>query len=193
MAFLTGFIIGGILATSVAHFVIATLLGGFALAITYGSSFGFPTYFSSLLVVPIHGFAAYAVMKIIYAIERHPRAEPYLTRLRKRYEDGAEFLLNHVGRLGIVGALTLSTFAAGWLATVAIAYILGVSVSTAVKSTVLGLLIGAGVSYATYEGLIKAFPNPMIVTVAILILFGIIAYVIERMAKREHERHPRRY
>jgi divalent metal cation (Fe/Co/Zn/Cd) transporter len=53
------------------------------------------------------------------------------------------------------------------------------------KATALGLLVGAGVSWASYEGLITWLPNPLIVTAIVMMLFAAIARLLATMAKRE--------
>ena len=185
IVFFGGLIVGGVLRARTSQFVILTLLGGFALAIAYGSSIGLPTFLSSLLVVPVDAFTTYAAVRIIRAIERYPRAEPYLTTLKNKYAPGSRFLIAHTGRLGLGGALALATLLVGWWVTVAIAYLLDVDVSTTMKATLLGLLAGAGVSWAVYEGLTKALPNQILVTAVTLIVFGILAHIIRQMARRE--------
>jgi hypothetical protein len=158
IAFFCGLIVDGILRARVSHFVILSLVGGFALALPYGTSFGLPPFLSILLVVPIHTLTAYIVLRIIYAIESSPRAKPYLAKLRNRYRQSSQFLFTRVGKLGIGGVLTLCSFFFGWLPTIVIGYFLDVDISTTMKAVVLGGLMGAGVFWAIYEGLVIALP-----------------------------------
>ena len=185
MAFSCGLIVGGILRARVSQFVILALLGGFALATPYGSSLGLPVFLSILLVIPIHAFIAYAAIRIIFAIERYPKAKPYLTKLKKKYRPASEILVAHAGKLGLGGALTICTFLFGWQPTIVIAYLLDVDVSTTMKTIILGALIGAIFFWAVYEGLLKAFPYPILVIAVIVIIFGILGLVIKQIAKQK--------
>jgi hypothetical protein len=64
----------------------------------------------------------------------------------------------------VTGVIVLSTFPIGWWLTVIIAYLVDVKVSTAMKGTLVGLLIGAFVFWSSYEGLVRWIPNPPIIT-----------------------------
>ncbi len=176
--------IGGVLRTRISHFVIISLLGGFALSIPYGSRIGLPSFLSILLVVPIHIFTAYVALRILLAIEHYPRAKPHLVKLRKKYEPGAKFIIKKAGKLGLGGGLTICTFLFGWEPTIAIAYLLNVNATTTMKTIILGALMGASFFYAAYEGLLKAFPSQIVAILLILGIFGIIGLVIRQVVKK---------
>jgi hypothetical protein len=190
LLFFLGLIVDGILRSTASQFVIITLLGGFSLARLYGLSIGLPAYVSIPLAVPVDLFTCYAMARMLWAIESYPRAVRYLTKLKERYGPGADFLAAHAGRIGVGGALALCTLLIGWEVAVVISYLLDMSVKTAMKSIVLGELIGAGVSWASYEGLANWLPNPLVVTAILLITFALIARVIGIMAKREAANKP---
>jgi hypothetical protein len=185
LPFFIGLIVGGVLRATPSQFVIISLLGGFPFATVYGLGIGLPVIASNLLVVPVLLFASYATVRIVGAIENYPRATQYLAGLKMKYEPGARFLVVHAGKIGIGGALALCTFLIGWWVAVVVSYILDVDVKTTMKATALGLLVGAGVSWASYEGLITWLPNPLIVTAIVMMLFAAIARLLATMAKRE--------
>ena len=81
--------------------------------------------------------------------------------------------------------MVLCTFLIGWWVAVVLSYVLDVDVKTTVKASAVGLLVGAGVSWVSYEGLIKWLPNPLVVTGILLIIVAVIARVLGTMAKRE--------
>jgi hypothetical protein len=190
LPFFLGLIVGGVLRATVSQFVIVALVGGFPLARLYGLSIGLPVVVSNLLVVPVLLFASYASVRILWAIENYPRAAQYLTKLKNRYGPGARFLAAHAGKIGVGGALALCTFLIGWWVAVVISYVLDVDVKTTMKAAALGLLIGAGVSWASYEGLTKWLPNPLVVTGVLLIIVAVIARVLATIAKREAASKP---
>jgi hypothetical protein len=178
ITFLVGIIVGGLLSAWPSQFVILALLGGFGFAIALGSTLGIPSYVSAGLVVPILAFTTYAGLRIIYSIEQDPRISRYLVSMRKKYGATSTYLVTHAGVFGIVGVIALSTFLIGWWVTIIIAYLLDVKVSTAMKGTVIGLLIGAFVFWASYEGLTRWVPNPLIITAITLIIFSAAARII---------------
>ena len=185
LPFFLGLIVGGVLRATVSQFVIISLLGGFSFAVVYGLGIGLPVIVSNLLVVPVLLFASYATVRIVWAIENYPRAAQYLAGLKTRYGPGARFLVVHVGKIGVGGALALCTFLVGWWVAVVLSYILDVDIKTTMKATALGLLVGAVFSWASYEGLIRSLPNPLIVTAILMMIFAAIARLLETMAKRE--------
>jgi hypothetical protein len=191
IAFFCGLIMGGILATPISHFVLIAIIGGFAFAILYGHSVGLPTFLSCFLVVLINALTAYATLKIMRIIERYPRVKPYLEKLRGKYEDEAMFLFKHAGK-HLMGVLALFTFLFGWWAAVVFAYILNIDAPTAMKASVLGLLFGAGVSWATYEGLIKIVLNPILAVVVTIIIFGVVVKIVSKMAENERNNASKR-
>jgi hypothetical protein len=107
---------------------------------------------------------------------------PYLLSVRRKYGSTSTYLTRHAGAFGVIGVIALSTFLIGWWVTVIVAYLLDVKVSTAMKGAGVGLLTGAFVFWASYEGLMQWVPNPMIVTAITLVssfgLAKIIAYKI---------------
>jgi hypothetical protein len=178
LAFLMGTIFGGLLSARPSQFVILALLGGFGFAIALGSTLGIPSYVSAALVVPILAFTTYAGLRIIYSIEEDPRVASYLVSMRKKYGPTSTYLVSHVGVFGVVGVIALSTFLIGWWVTIFIAYLLDVKVSTAMKGTGVGLLIGAFVFWTSYEGLMRWVPNPLIITAITVIIFSASARII---------------
>ena len=178
LAFFLGIIIGGLLSAWPSQFVILALLGGFGLAIALGSTLGIPSYVSIGLVVPILAFTTYASLRILYSIDADPRVASYLLSVRKRYGPTSTYLVNHVGVFGIVGMIALSTFLIGWWLTVIISYLLAVRVDTAMKGTGIGLLVGAFIFWASYEGLARWIPNPLIVTAITVVIFSVSARII---------------
>jgi hypothetical protein len=185
LPFFLGLILGGILKATVSQFVIITLIGGFPIAGVYGLSIGLPVYVSNLLAIPVLLFASYAAVRILWVIDKYPRATQYLAKLKKRYEAGATYLAVHAGRIGLAGALALCTFLVGWWVAIIISYVLNVDVKTTMKAVIIGLLIGAGFSQISYEGLVKWLPDPLIVTAILLAIFVLIARIIGILAKRE--------
>jgi len=184
LAFLIGIIVGGLLSAKPSEFVILALLGGFGFAIAIGSTLGIPSYVSISLVVPILAFTTYASLRILYSIDKDPRVASYLASMRRKYGPTSTYLVNHVGIFGVVGVIALSTFLIGWWLTVIISYLLNVKVGTAMKGTAIGLLVGAFVFWASYEGLTRWIPNPLIVTAVTMILFAASARILTQ--KTQH-------
>jgi len=186
IVFLIGIIVGGLLSAWPSQFVILALLGGFGFAIPLGLTLGIPSYVSICLVVPILAFTTYAGLRIISSIERYARVAPYLVSVRKKYGPTSTYLVDHVGVFGVVGVIALSTFLIGWWVTIIIAYLLDAKVSTAMKGTGIGLLIGAAFFWASYEGLTRWIPDPRIITVITLVIFSAMARIITY--KAEHRK-----
>ncbi len=182
--FLSGVIVGGLLSAWPSQFVLLALLGGFDLAIVHGSTIGLPSYVSVALVVPILAFATYASLRVLRSIEQYSRAAPHLMRLKKKYAPLSNYVLAHAGVIGISGVLAFSTFLVGWWVTVMIAYFLNLKVSTTMKGTGMGLVVGAFVFCASYQGLLRWVPNPFIITAITLIVFSAMARVM--LHKVEH-------
>jgi hypothetical protein len=134
--------------------------------------------------VPIDLFVTYAALRGLRAFEDYPKAAPYLVKLKSRYEPGSRIVVAHAGKIGLGGTLAIATFLVGWWITVAIAYLLDVDIATTMKSTLLALLISAGVTWATYDGLMMALPNPILVTAITIAIFTVLTRIIVRGAKR---------
>lgn len=183
LTFLTGTIIGGLLSAWPSQFVILALLGGFSFAIPHGSSIGLPSYVSTGLVVPILAFTTYAGLRILHSIDQYDRVAPYLVSMRKKYGPISTYLVTHAGAFGVIGIITLSTFLIGWWVTIIIAYLLDAKVSTAMKGTGVGLLIGAFFFWASYEGLMHWLPNPLIITAITIAIFSASARIITYKAQ----------
>ena len=183
ITFLIGTIVGGLLSAWPSQFVILALLGGFGFANALGSTLGIPSYVSIGLVIPIIAFTTYAGLRILHSIEQYPRIAPYLVRMRRKYSPTSTYLVTHAGVFGIVGVIALSIFLIGWWVTIIIAYLLDVKVSTAMKGTGVGLLIGAFVSWASYQGLMRWIPNPLIITAITLVIFSALARIITYKAQ----------
>jgi hypothetical protein len=178
LTFLIGTIVGGLLSTWPSQFVILALLGGFGFAIALGSTLGLPSYVSIGLVVPILAFTTYAGLRILHSIDQYDRVAPHLARVRKKYGPISTYLVTHAGAFGIVGIIVVSTFLIGWWVTIAIAYLLDVKVSTAMIGTAIGLLVGAFVFWAVYQGLLRWLPNPVVIIAITLIVFSAIGRIV---------------
>ena len=171
IVFLSGVIVGGLLSAWPSQFVLLALLGGYGLAIAQGSIIGLPSYLSVALVVPILAFATYASLGVLRSIEQYSRTARHLTRLKSKYYPISNYLLARMGSLGIIGVLAFSTFLVGWWVTVMIAYLLNVEVSSTMKGTSIGLVVGAFVFWAAYQGMSRWMPNPIMISAIILIAF----------------------
>ena len=178
LTFLIGTIVGGLLSAWPSQFVILALLGGFGFAIALGSTLGLPSYVSIGLVVPILAFTTYAGLRILHSIDQYDRVAPHLASVRKKYGPISTYLVTHAGAFGIVGVIAVSTFLIGWWVTIVIAYLLDVKVSTAMIGTAVGLLVGAFVFWASYEGLARWVPNPLIITAITIVIFSASARII---------------
>ena len=184
LTFLIGTIVGGLLSAWPSQFIILALLGGFGVAIALGTKLGLPSYLSVGLVVPILAFTTYAGLRILHSIDQYERVAPHLARIRKKYSPISTYLVTHAGAFGIIGIITLSTFLIGWWVTIIIAYLLDVKVSTAMKGTGVGLLIGAFVFWTSYEGLMHWLPNPPVITAITVVIFSGLARIITYKAQR---------
>jgi hypothetical protein len=185
ITFLIGTIFGGLVSAWPSQFVILALLGGFGFANALGSTLGIPIYVTIGLVVAIIAFTTYAGIRILHSIEQYPRVAPYLVMIRKKYGPTAAYLVAHAGVFGTIGVIAFSTFLIGWEVTVVIAYLLDVKVSTAMKGTGVGLLIGALFFLASYEGLMQWIPNPLIVTAITVVIIFILVRVITYKAQSQ--------
>jgi hypothetical protein len=190
IVFLIGVIVGGLIRAWPSQFVLLSLLGGFGLAIAQGSTIGLPTYVSVALVVPILAFATYASLRVLRSVEQYSRAAPYLTRLKRSYLPISNYLLAHAGVIGVTGVLAFSTFLIGWWVTVMIAYLLNVKVSSTMKGAAVGLVVGAFVFWASYQGLLRWIPNPIIITAITLIGFFTMGRLVVHKAEHASQTFP---
>ena len=184
IVFLIGVIVGGLLRAWPSQFVLLSLLGGFGLAIANGSTIGLPDYVSVALVVPILAFATFASLRVLRSVEQYSRVAPHLMRLKRKYLPISNYLLAHAGIVGITGVLAFSTFLIGWWVTVMIAYLLNVNISSTMKGTGFGLVVGAFVFWASYQGLLRWMPNPIAITAITLIVFSAIGRIVLHKAKQ---------
>ena len=190
IVFLSGVIVGGLLSAWPSQFVLLALLGGYGLAIAQGSIIGLPSYLSVALVVPILTFATYASLRVLRLVEQYSRTARHLTRLKSKYHPISDYLLAQTGHLGIAGVLAFSTFLVGWWVTVMIAFLLSAKVSSTMKGTVVGLAVGAFVSWASYQGLSRWIPNPIIIAAITLIVFFAIGRLILHKAEPVSQTFP---
>jgi len=190
IVFVLGVIVGGFLSAWPSQFVLLSLAGGFGLAIARRSAVGLPSYVSAALVVPILAFATYASLRVLRSVEQYSRAAPHLTRLKRKYFPISSYLLAHAGFIGITGILAFSTFLVGWWVTVMIAYLLNVKVSSTMKGTGVGLVVGAFVFWASYQGLLRWIPNPIIITALTLVVFFAIGRLILHKAEQSSPTFP---
>jgi hypothetical protein len=184
IVFLIGVIVGGLLKAWPSQFVLLSLLGGYGLAIVHGSSIGLPGYVSVALVAPILAFATYASLRVLRSVEQYPRTAVHLMRLKRKYLPISNYLLAHAGIVGITGVLAFSTFLLGWWVTVMIAYLLNVKVSSTMKGTGVGLVVGAFVSWVSYQGLLGWMPNPIVIIAITLIVSSAIGRIILQKAEQ---------
>ena len=184
IVFLLGVIVGGLLKAWPSQFVLLSLLGGFGLAIANGSAIGLPGYVSVALVVGILAFATYASLRVLRSVEQYSRAAQHLVRLKRKYLPISNYLLAHAGVVGITGILAFSTFLLGWWVTVMIAYLLNVKVSSTMKGTGVGLVVGAFVSWVSYQGLLGWIPNPIVIIAITLIISSAIGRMIIHKAEQ---------
>jgi len=187
IVFLIGVIVGGLLKAWPSQFVLLSLLGGYGLAIVNGSAIGLPSYVSVALVVPILTFATYASLRVLRSVEHYPRAAPHLMRLKRKYLPISNYLLAHAGIVGISGVLAFSTFFIGWWVTVVIAYLLNVKVSSTMKGAGVGLVVGAFVSWVSYQGLLGWMPNPIVIIAITLIVSSAICRMILHKAEQSSQ------
>jgi ribose/xylose/arabinose/galactoside ABC-type transport system permease subunit len=110
--------------------------------------------------------------------------------LKRKYLPISNYLLARVGFIGITGVLAFCTFLIGWWVTVMMAYLLNVKVSSTMKGTVAGLVVGAFVSWASYQGLLRWIPNPIIITAITMIVFSAIARVVLHKAEQASQTPP---
>jgi hypothetical protein len=68
-----------------------------------------------------------------------------------------------------------------------IAYLLNVKVSSTMKGTGVGLVVGAFVSWVSYQGLLQWMPNPIVITAITLIFFSAIGKMIIHKAEQESQ------
>ena len=190
IVFLSGLIVGGLLSAWPSQFVLLALLGGYGLAIAQGSIIGLPSYVSAALVVPILAFATYASLRVLRSIERYSRTARHLTRLKSKYYPISNYLLARMGSLGITGVLAFSTFLVGWWVTVMIAYLLNVEVASTMKGTGIGLAVGAFVFWASYQGMSRWMPNPIMISAIILIAFLAMGRLMLLKAKQASQTFP---
>jgi hypothetical protein len=182
VSLLAGLLIGAILSARVSQFVLLSLIGGFPLAIVYGNSIGVPAELSCASVVLLNCFMIYATLKAIGSLSGYPRLAPYLAALRDRYEPSLAPFSKRANKLHIVGAIAVSSFLIGWWVSAMLAFVLGVSVQTALKGAAIGLIAAAAVSLALYKGLIMAIPDAWLVGAIFLAIFFVSTAILRRMA-----------
>ena len=187
IVFLSCMIVGGLLSAWPSQFVLLSLLGGYGLTIAQGSIIGLPSYVSAALVVPNLAFATYASLRVLRSIEQYSRTARHLTRLKSKYYPISNHLLARMGSLRIIGVLTLSTFLVGWWVTVMIAHLLNVEVASTMKSTGVGLAVGAFVFWASYQGMSRWMLNPLMISTIIFIAFLAIGRLMLLKAKQESQ------
>ena len=185
LAFLSGLILGGIISSVPAVFIILTLVLGFPVAIAYGSVNGVSPVLSTAAAISVNCFMAYAALRLIRLVESNPRIAPHIGRIRSKYASTSHRLLSQAGRLGVGGALAVFAFLIGWWVSALVAYILDVELGTAMKGIFFGALLGGVTSLAIYQGLLIAVPNPGIISLIFFTIFVISAYVTRRASRRK--------
>jgi len=184
LAFMIGLILGGILSSMPAIFIILTLALGFPVAIAYGSAHGIPALLAMFAAVLVHCIMAYAVLRIIRTVESDSRIAPYVNQIRSRYTGTSRRLLAYAGRFGVAGSLAVFAFLIGWWVSALAAYILDVELGTAMKGISAGALIGGVTSLAIYQGMLVAVPNPGIISLIFITIFVVSAYLTRRASRR---------
>lgn len=182
-----GLVLGGIISSVPAVFIILTLALGFPVAIAYGSANGVSPVLSTFAAVFVNCFTAYAALRIIRIVESNPRIAPYVDRIRSKYASSSQRLLSHTGRFGVAGALAVFVFLIGWWVSALVAYILDVELGTAMKGIFVGALFGGLTSLAIYQGLLVAVPNPGIISLIFITIFIISAYLTRRASRKKAE------
>jgi len=185
LAFLFGLILGGIISSVPAVFIILTLALGFPVAIAYGSANGLSPPLSTAAAILVNCFLSYAVLRVIRIVESNPRVAPFVNRIRSKYASTSQRLLSHAGRFGVAGSLAVFAFLIGWWVSALVAYILDVELGTAMKGIFIGALIGGLTSLAIYQGLLIAVPNPGIVSLIFITIFIVSAYLTRRASRRK--------
>ena len=185
LAFMLGLILGSILSSVPAVFIIATLAFGFPVAIAYGSANGVAPLLSMLAAAFVNCLLAYTLLRIIRLVEAHPRIAPYVNNIRSTYAGTSRRLLSHAGRFGIAGSLAIFTFLIGWWVSTLTAYILDVEEGTAMKGICAGALVGGVTSLAIFQGLLAAVPNPGIISLIFVTIFVVSAYLTRRASRRK--------
>ncbi|MCJ7505692.1 small multi-drug export protein [Candidatus Bathyarchaeota archaeon] len=185
LAFMIGLILGGILSSEPAVFIILTLALGFPVAIAYGSVNGVSPILSTFAAVFVNCLMAYASLRIIRLIEADSRIAPYVDRIRSKYTSTSRRLLSHAGRFGVAGSLAIFAFLIGWWVAAVVAYILDVEMGTAMRGMVAGTLVGGFTSLAMYQGLLVAVPNPGIISLIFVTVFVVSAYLTRRAGRRK--------
>jgi len=185
LAFIFGLLLGGILSSIPAIFIILTLALGFPVAIAYGSANGLLPIASTLAAVFVNCLMAYAMLRIIRIIESVPRVAPYMDQIRSKYAGTSKRLLSRAGRFGVAGSLAIFAFMIGWWVSAVVAYILDVDLGTAMKGILAGQLMGGAMSLAMYQGLLVAVPNPSIITLIFITIFVVSAYLTRRASRRK--------
>jgi len=185
LAFMFGLILGGIMSSVPAAFVILTLALGFPVAIAYGSANGLSPPLSTATAILVNCFMSYAVLRVIRIVESNPRVAPFVNRIRSKYASTSQRLLSHAGRFGVAGTLAIFAFLIGWWVSALVAYILDVELGTAMKGIFVGTLIGGLTSLAIYQGLLIAVPNPGIVSLIFITIFIVSAYLTRRASRRK--------
>jgi hypothetical protein len=187
LAFISGLIIGGILSSVPAVFIILTLALGFPVAIAYGSANGIAPLLSTISSAFVNCLMAYAALRIIRLVESDSRIAPYADRIRSKYTSTSKRLLSHAGRLGVAGSLAMFAFLIGWWVAAVVAYILDVEMGTAMKGIIAGTLGGGLFSLAIYMGLLAAVPNPGIISLIFITFFVVSAYLTRRASRRKKD------
>jgi len=185
LAFMFGLILGGIISSVPAVFIILTLALGFPVAIAYGSANGLSPLLSTGAAIFVNCFMAYAALRVIRIVESNPRIAPYVDRIRSKYASTSQRLLLQAGRFGVAGTLAIFAFLIGWWVSALVAYILNVELGTAMKGIFVGALAGGLTSLAIYQGLLIAVPNPGIISLIFFTIFVISAYLTRRASRRK--------
>jgi uncharacterized membrane protein len=185
LAFMTGLILGGIISSFPAVFIILTLALGFPVAIAYGSANGLSPFVSTAAAILVNCFMSYAVLRIVRAVESDPRVAPYVNQIRSKYASTSQRLLSHAGRFGVAGTLAVFAFLIGWWVSALVAYILDIELGTAMKGIFVGALIGGLTSLAIYQGLLMAVPSPGIISLIFITIFVVSAYLTRRASRRK--------
>ena len=190
-SFVVGLVLGGLLRSKAAIFIILSLIGGFPLAIIYGERIGLPASISCTLVIILDLMLAYIALTILSTLKEYDKVKPYLEKLRSRYPlstyRGSD---SRFKRLGITGITVVTTAFIGWWLSVIISYILDLELKDAMKPIAMGLILGGVFAWTVYTGLAMAIPNPTLLAAVFLgILIGLTQILERIIGKGKKENH----
>ncbi len=184
LALLLGVVFGGLLSASVSQYILFALVGGFPIAMLYGSMLGISPEISIMFVVFLDLLVIYLVLRSLHFFSHYPKLTPYFDKIKSRYMYSVEGLPRVLNRLPLVLFIGLISFLIGPWVTTIIAFLSLVNVKTTVAGTAIGLS-GAGIiSLAIYKDLLGTVPNPFVVAAITLAIIFAATTAVNKMLKR---------